>query len=495
MSTGQRVTFPDGRRNSVPSGEPSPSRVAKDTAIILEILAVGCTALVCVLFESAYPIIGFTVLWLAFQHRKPHRLFFLLVLLYPFSYTNYTKPMIGPVEINIDEVILLLIVAYTFVWRRRENQERLFRVNKQFTLLYSAGVLVSGLAVGDSAANWVTSMGYVLTFYATIYVIRSEDQFGTVIKLLKVSALIIAVSAVLSAYGIIDVDFLDIKTSVHRTVLDAKYASTGLIRSRGGFGVNMAFILPFILDALLTRRRKTSQLGVGGIPNSVYHVTLFCTIIYSIIVSASRSTWLMALVVVAVYLLMIARRKINRYVIDFFVLPVLFLSLLFTRETFTYFYQSIYDMAPETVDSRLTMDLLAFDVFRDNLLFGIHRAQILDIGGMGITIHNFFLHIAADSGLLGVVPVCVVFAVTGWMLWKLLASPSEKTRQVAGCLAAAYAGILVELSFYSGGEKQIWMYIALFSAYYAIDARRTAARSSQLPTPEELPIASQSTPD
>ncbi len=450
-------------------------------ATILEILIFCCIVLISVLLNSLWLILGFVAIWVLFQFNKPVRLYYVFVLFYPFAYANYPKPSIGPVEVNFGEFLLGIMILSVFFRRRQSKPPEIIRMNMFAMILFSFGVLLACIVTGDQVSSWITTIGLVLMFLTTIMVINKESNLSIVIRLLKISAFVVAVSAILSAYNLYNFEhFYDVKLSVKRSILDSHYASTGLLRSRGGFGVNMAFILPFILHFLI-EKRKVILLNPKILLEYVFNILLIITILFAVIISGSRSTWLMAIVVFSTFLLIYYKRATNPIVIIGAIVPGIIISFLLLESTISHLLYSAYYIAPEGVDKRMLLSKLGFMIFLENPFFGIVRTSIYDIGGFDRMIHNFFLRIAVDSGLFAIVPVLLIFCNSIRMLIKFMGmGSSDEIRKYAICLIAGFAGIFVELSFYGGGDKQIWMYLALMNSFYSIVTAKQYGQGSTL---------------
>jgi hypothetical protein len=336
-------------------------------------------------------------------------------------------------------------------------------------VLFLAGVLVSSLAVAEPLTWVYTTAGYAFAFIGTVALLRTERQLDTAIELLKIAALVLAVGTLLSAYGIVDSwgafgEFLNMREAPGAALLGTVNASSGFIQNRGGYGVNVAFILPFVLKPVVDFLRRRQ----GGVGSFVFHTALLLLLLWSVVVTSSRSTWLMAVVVVATYLMVRTVRRMNPVAIMGILVPLALAVFVLLQGLIEGLAAAAYELRPITVESRVDLDLLSFQVFLRNPVLGIPHEEIFRIGQMGLYIHNFFLVNAVDSGLIGVLPLFALFGLTIKMMYLLTRHPAPAIQARSLCLIAGFTGMLVELMFYAGGEKQLWVYLGLICAAFTL---------------------------
>ncbi|MCP4366925.1 MAG: hypothetical protein GY797_02245, partial [Deltaproteobacteria bacterium] len=247
-----------------------------------------------------------------------HFLFYALVLFYPFAYTNYRKLLLGNIELGFDDlmlVVLILFLAFKFAYRSMKYSYKIILLTpKQSVFALAAGVIFSlniliiSLFDDRSIGGWVQCTGFISALLVTVLMIRSYKTFTTTVTLFKFATFVLAVSAILSAYGLLNYEVLNTKPSLYRAYFGAKYSSTGLIQSRGGFGINLAFVLPFALQFIMIggiddAEKKTKNGFLWRSVHFVSHWLLFVVLIWATITSGSRSTWLMALVAISTFMI------------------------------------------------------------------------------------------------------------------------------------------------------------------------------------------------
>ncbi len=417
-------------------------------------------------------------IWGVAQITRPIHLVYVFLALYPFAFVHYPKPTIGPVTAGFDDLLLvgaMGVIGLQLAIRGRGLAEMLGRLPRDviysigLVLLFLAGVLVSSLAVAEPLTWVYTTAGYAFAFFATVALVRTERQLDTSIGLLKLAALVLAVGTLLSAYGFVGRwgafgEFLNMREAPGAALLGTVNASSGFIQNRGGYGVNMAFILPFVLLPVVDYLRHRR----GGVHSFLLHLGLLLLMLWSIIVTSSRSTWLMAVVVVTTYLLVRTVRRMNPVAVMGILVPAALAVFVLLQGLIEGLASAAYELRPITVESRVDLDLLSFQVFLRNPVLGIPHEEIFRIGQMGLYIHNFFLVNAVDSGLIGVLPLLILFGLSIRMMYRLTQHPAPGIQERSLCLIAGFTGMLVELMFYAGGEKQLWVYLGLICVVYAL---------------------------
>lgn len=434
------------------------------TNIYLDIYLFVFMLLTSLLFNNFAVLAVFIALWLLIQIFNPKKIYYLLILAMPFSYVHYPKPSIGNIVLNIDDILLSLIISY-FIWYYLFNPGRVAQIpdiiKKSIFLIiaYSSMVFMSTVATSDSLGLWITSISQMFTFLTTILVISDKDRFDVLINLLKIAILCIGISIILDSFNMLPA-FLEhesTKKSAVRALLESKYASSGLMSSRGSVGVAFSFVIPFLIHSIVKYIKIRHILGVKGVLMVLSNTVTLIIIGLAIILTASRSTWLMGIsTVISLFLLMNFRG---------YRLMMMLTFLIFTALLFQYQIEKrvidLYKIQTESVDSRIQKNINSLEAIPDSIPFGILNKKLLSVGGINIDIHNFFLKVLIDHGL-AVIPILFLFYYAIYSMYSLFTLPNETARTFGACLISGFVGMMTELNSYGGGEKHMWVYLALF---------------------------------
>jgi O-antigen ligase len=421
-------------------------------------------------------------LWGIIQFMNPVNAFFFYLLCYPFTFLEQFN--LGGIRVdNIFVVVIsslaLLKVAITEGQNELPMVIRSRRVGRNIILmmLFSLGVFLSLLSVGETLTLWVKSVGSVLSFIIPILLIRNERDFLSAITFLKIAAFVLAVSAILCSFKMMQFEYFTPKVN-YRSPVEETLGSTGLMDSRGGFGAYMAMVLPFVflsLSSFFEERKKT--LLKHGIPFLV-NLLLLMVILISIVLSGSRATWLMAITVTGLYIAfyMASRIGLKNTVILGITLGVI-LGITFS-DVLENVIKFVNSFAPGSLPERLENDWAAILTIIKHPIFGIGHEKIFFISDTYMVVHNLFLSIGAEHGLISLVPVFLIFLFTFRMLVDTVRRASAKDRKIGFCLIIAFIGMLVNLMFYAGGEKHIWLNLGLMNIFFFLqwDKRRRMSR-------------------
>ncbi|MDA8324627.1 MAG: O-antigen ligase family protein [Nitrospiraceae bacterium] len=431
-------------------------------------------------FRSKWFLFAGCGIWALMQMLKPVKIFYFLTLFYPFAYTQFALTGSGGMELSIWNVLLVILLL--FVLLRRFVLKDLFgtasdisfpaavQANFLMVAMFSVAVLLTSFLHGEGISFWVSSVSYALAFAAPLFLVDRPGIFSRTIRLFAGAALILSVSAILSSYGILNLKSLNMTPYGVRRFLGAEYSSTGLIQSRGGFGVNMAFILPFVYLSI-AKSIKRAAIRVRNVPEVVVRLSVPAVLGLSIILSGSRATWVMGIVVTILFLTINQfMRNIRNYLgfIAGLIVPSAITLWVFLKGPAVKLFASLYNISPDSVDERIWTNRGAIDSIISNPFFGVPHRQVENLLGLHgtVEIHNFFLYIATENGIMAALLVLFLFICTFRLVFKLWSTSVGETRQMAACMLAGLAGMTASLMFYSGGEKQIWMYLGLMNSFY-----------------------------
>jgi O-antigen ligase len=447
--------------------------------ILLDLAVLGLIGFISFALDSK-PIFGMGIfLWLIVTSSRPIRLLFIFCLFYPFTFVNHPKVTLGSLELGFDDFLLMALVLFVvirslMIWtiKRGLNVPSIIpkatRMNVFFMFLFALGVLISSLLLGRSLSSFFTTIGWAISLAAPVLLVRNMKSFYEIIGLLKVSAFLLAIVAILISYGVIDpVELegkIDLANPVDRSFLGAVSASTGLIGNRGSFGINIAFIIPFVITGLLRFPYEYLRNPKGRYKQSI-NIILLCSLIVAVAVSGSRSTWInIGMVFITFFSLeYIAFKRPVVAALLFFFFIAIFVSIYIYG--FFGILEKAYNIAPSSVETRILQLEKGVNLFTRSPIFGVEHNIFWYEREMGGPIHNFFLSTAVKYGLIGVIPVILIFANTVRILRKNSRMVRDKSITTNNCLTAGFVGMLIELMFYPGGEKLLWLYIGMITIF------------------------------
>ncbi len=446
------------------------------------ITSVFTLAMVAISFR--YPILAAvgTAAFVATQIMSPINLLLFYIIWYPFTYLEYFSAY----GIRVDSILTAIVAAIaivSFPMERLPSSQSLLAarsgrliVNIGLMICFSTGVLGSSLFKGEELSRWIMSIGSVLSFIIPILLIKSEDDFQSVIAVLKVSAFILAMSGILSSFQLLHFEHFQPKYS-YDSPFSGIFGATGLMASRGGFGVFMAFVLPFVYLSLSTSLKNGKRGSFRELIALIGHLLLLVALLASILFSVSRATWLMAATETVLYLgFVFASRKGVRKTLVFLV-PIGLVFLVVSYGLLERAFKDVYMIRAQSVNMRFAKDIAALDSIMEHPIFGITQAQAAYVGGMDIEIHNMFLDIASEGGIISVIPVLFLFLLTFKMLFPVMKNPDEETRKIGACLMIGFVGMLINLQCYAGWDKHIWLFLGVINVFCLIAYRKGRVNS------------------
>jgi len=281
------------------------------------------------------------------------------------------------------------------------NRKSKWLIAFYFSLAVSSGhAAVQGVGFTWIMLRWTTLISMLLFYYLLLYVLRDRKTLDLFLFSMMVSGVIATASAFL---------------------LEGSGGYYGPVRRSGlGSGENQAagnllMLLPFVFA--LTHRRpslfqKTTLVGIA-----VVFVVGFA-------VALSRSAFLAALAMGAMWGLRMRRLSDLRVVaaglvfvvIAYLVAPEGYASRL---ESLVNIFQSTRTAYTDEIGYRASIYQAGFIAFVENPVIGVGLEQFVDWAGrrdasmIGVhEIHNAVLKVAANQGLLGVVPYLALLLVT-----------------------------------------------------------------------------------
>ena len=144
---------------------------------------------------------------------------------------------------------------------------------------------------------------------------------------------------------------------------------------------------------------------------------------------------------------------------------------------------------------RISNWMLALELFTDNPVGGsgfrtfqpeaLARFQgAIDVGVHDVGVHNGYLQILSESGLIGTLPLLAVLAWSLWMMWRLAPGASAETILWRNAFLSAFVAFLALNLIDTHSEDRFFWTVLAFAAVVEVWNRQ---RNSDPPQPEDKP--------
>jgi O-antigen ligase len=382
----------------------------------------------------------------------------LVALTLPFEWASLALPGIVLTPSKVVTALLLVLVAvqWAIVGGRIPG-----RAKGAWIAFFGAAVLISALhafLVGIPASNLIyvlqTWFFLLLFYFVLVYVLDSRRELDLVLAGLGAGAILVVVSGLLG-YGLVT------ETAVGER-----------LGGQGGNPNQLAFNLLIAMCAAFALFYTHRSMLVRGFALAVVG---FCLV--GIIGSLSRSAYLAVALMGLFWILRFGRYDLLRYTLPLTVL--LGIALVLAPESFWLRLDTIFTEGPRdySAASRIENIPLAFTAFASNPILGVgllgFRTWSFEQGTPTHVVHNAFLQIAADQGLLGLIPFVAIMVLT-WLdlsrAWSLARRYGVRLQDAelrglgvrAVMLQVAFLGVLVASQFQTSmRHKGLWLLVAL----------------------------------
>ncbi len=256
-------------------------------------------------------------------------------------------------------------------------------------------------------------------------------------------------------------------TSFRSTIFPMSYGLNGILIFSG-----LSFSMMSIWKKGIFFRSRIISVLVSGL------------LIFSILFSNSRSTWLGFFILLLTLLgYFVLKKGLLRTLCPLFLIFILFFTVVnsdFFAEQYKDINSKIYRMGMSSTELRLAQYEAALHTVKTQPLFGLGHGVFFKTTGLGnIYIHNYFLRKAAETGIISGVLVVSLFMITIFRFTKgVLRNIDREMGLICLCLLSSFLGMITELLLYDGGRGLaiVWMYIALsfsdFMTASIYDAKR-----------------------
>lgn len=325
-------------------------------------------------------------------------------------------------------------------------------------------------AIVTETPRYLLTMSFAL-FSGVLALLASDAEPRAAARGALLSGLVLAFTAIGQRYGVVPVfDFS--KVSNFRDFILSGY--TGLIPSRGSFGIVLMTSLTFLLTSLLeTRSRVIRALALGGIAMTGL----------AAVVSLSRSTMVAYLVVLASFAIFHLSSKrlrgggARRFRSAYIVLPGLAIlaTWLFLSGFVTDLIDRLIAVRAGSVETRLDTFSEAFEYVPEAWLLGTGSELTENLGHL---IHNAYVAVLVERGVFGFTGFLILNLTAFFVLLSRLFATQPDRRYVYSCLLAGFLGVQTELMFFRGYLSiPYWVFMAILLIFlnHSTIARRGAS--------------------
>lgn len=208
------------------------------------------------------------------------------------------------------------------------------------------------------------------------------------------------------------------------------------------FGLFLTMLLPFPLTMLLSARVVATRVRVGSL-------LIFALGCLAVFVSFSRSSWLtLAITTGIVWLVFLVRRE-KRVLQKTALLAVL--ALIAAPRAIGFILQRFDYEGYQNLTARYDQFPVALEMWKEHLWLGqgigsymIVLREYLVPGTLELPVHNVFLWLAADTGILGVVTFFALIASGIWQLLQVARSGRGPLDLMAVGAAAALGAYVID---------------------------------------------------
>lgn len=196
--------------------------------------------------------------------------------------------------------------------------------------------------------------------------------------------------------------------------------------------------------------------------------------IIGLVVTFSRSGWL-SFTLAAILAICITVFLWRLYGAIFISIAILFIVTFLYPQSYQYIYERLFDAPPELIEQRWDLNHTAFNIWRSHFLFGygpgnyviaLEDPDITWYGSDDLPVHNAFLYVIAELGLLGVIAFFGIILLAIVQCIKMLKCGNLffqgfSLAIMLGLIAYLLDGITDPMFREAVPYAQLWVYIGL----------------------------------
>lgn len=402
--------------------------------------------------------------------------FCLFILVLPF----FKISVIG--TYSVDNLLAPLLLGFwilTFIFRVAPPLTKRHVAYFFLIGLYLLMSLLSDLVVFNARSlkiEIISHLKYLLYFILPMICIPSLQRFEGACKLMVLAIAIICWAAVLESLGIISLDFLPIADRAgdagrfYSSRFGELPRSAGLA---GEFGT-LAVLTSFTISALFL-------IGNTGLKRSKWNVEVFwkicvvITLLVAIIIAQSRNVFLAGILTIGIIgFLKIFLKDID--VKKIFIAYILFVVIIVGCVVFVANFQDInafivgkYGMR-QNIYTRFNQYNWATALISENIILGIDGTLKIRYVNEIISLHNFWLNQMLRFGLLGTLPLALIFLKFSKGIIGYVGQPQANSMAI--CMLGLSIAFMVAGMFYAAQSSVYYWFVAGFIMAFDTTAYR-----------------------
>jgi len=355
---------------------------------------------------------------------------------------------------NITTFIIAVCIALKILFDGDFQKKFLIKINSKITIFAILSILfltIRPCFYHFSISEAITNLSPFIYFMIPLLYISSFSDVERSFKALIVGATVAGIITIITSFGYY-VDFFEeiirkrVLLTQERQFLIGNYGSCGLLPTRGTHGIFMLCVYPYLLINYLRSKRNILLLPL-------------IIIVLAILFSNSRSSWAalgISTMVLVGYRFSNFQSRRSYLTLSIFLLlaPLLAWLILFISV-------ALINIFPESFYSRILIDYLALKNYSISLV-GLGYRTLVPLNNRFFYIHNAFIAILLENGILGLCAFSLLFLLILYYLAKGLKSSVELYRIYSIILLSSTLGALTELQFYEGfSVKILWLFIGI----------------------------------
>jgi hypothetical protein len=466
-------------------------RVAADEGIVLgldrraRLMAISTTLASSIAGMALYfwPIYSYLAIAVCFGtvllfavRNQPINLLYLSILLIPISQKNVQTNLLGLSLTNILLFgLLLLLIANLLTnkvpWHLNRSSTTLLLLVVIFLIFL--GITVPFAFNPSEQIRFVAIMASgMLPLVASIWLVNDLEKVRHVCRMVLLSAVMAAIAASLSSFGIVNLSFLNSEGGriVDIGALEAR--SAGFYENYGSYGMLLEAglslaVINTLVPGTVFGKRSLSLIFLG-------------ILLAGLLASQDRSTFLGVMTTVGVLLFLWFGSQGKRKIRWFFGVGLTILLVFLLWPILNEAWQGFIALKEKTYYGRIDIFELALSFKNKALWFGIGIGGFRGLTGADHIVHNTFLSMFLSGGFIAVTLFSVLIGyalLTGLRL--NLTTQDSTLRLLSSAILASLIGMVVEMQAFNGPAiKVLWLLVGLAVVLLRIDGPKSKIQNN-----------------
>jgi len=382
----------------------------------------------------------------------------LLFILYPFDRFS----LVSFFSITDLLILMLPIVFGVYILKNRQIEYSSIAI---IIGLCFAGLIIAGTVslfassrVDLQAIQFIYKFALILILHVAILTfIKRRDQIRLLLKIVIISAVVINIINILQGYTIITLESSRFATS--RSIAGFQFPVTR--RAVAIFTIFASYgiwsLIGFVFSMV--------SISEGEIVKRPFAIVSALIIAFgNIFVLQSRNVIVAFCASFFLYMWIISlKSNLNRW-IKRLIWFIPFVGLVLTPVVL----HVLVAVNPRTVNQRIYQYQVAYDIFRNNPLFGVPLGQVQDVTGH--TLHSLYLQLITYGGLLGFFPFVVAMVLLARLFISTIVT-SIDTHLTTGFFCVLIGTLAISLTYPGAKDYLPWLVISLGTAHLSISLK------------------------